>query len=166
MPVGSAHLLAGLLIRASRRGAFLLASAFHGLRPLIDLMRSRSSDVGMVRRNPGMSRPYSMDIRDVIDELRRYVFHDLAERAIARAGTELRREHATDVQAEALWLRAALTVTDRSPDRNASSAAYPFDPGNSPREEIAHLRAVASAYRLTSPTDGRKLLADAAAGPR
>ncbi|EGX60582.1 MULTISPECIES: DUF6545 domain-containing protein [Streptomyces] len=113
---------------------------------------------------------WAMDIRDVIAELRRQVPADLAERALVQAEAELKPEHGTDVQAEALWLRAAVSAERRRTEGTAtSSAPYPFGPGqdrdqgdsapgHSLREELEHLRTVASAFRITSLSDGRALL--------
>ncbi|MER5544894.1 MAB_1171c family putative transporter [Streptomyces sp. NPDC002589] len=103
---------------------------------------------------------FAMDIRDVVFLLRRHAPHDLAERALARAETDLRPQHATEVQAEALWIRAALSTVDAPVHEPAGpSAPYPFDSGATPREEVTHLRNLASAYRLTTPADAQNLLA-------
>ncbi|QHA08124.1 hypothetical protein GQF42_37005 [Streptomyces broussonetiae] len=102
---------------------------------------------------------FAMDVRDVVFLLRRHAPHDLAERAFARAENDLRPQHATDVQAEALWIRAALSTVDEPvPESTGTSAPYPFDPGATPREEVTHLRNLASAYRLTTASDALNLL--------
>ncbi|MER6073842.1 MAB_1171c family putative transporter [Streptomyces sp. NPDC001817] len=102
---------------------------------------------------------FAMDIRDAVFLLRRHAPHDLAERALARAGTDLGPEHATEVQAEALWIRAALSTADEPTHEPAGvSAPYPFDPGATPDDEVTHLRDLASAYRLTTPADAEDLL--------
>jgi hypothetical protein len=102
---------------------------------------------------------FAMDIRDVVFLLRRHAPYDLAERAFARAETDLRPRHATEVQAEALWIRAALSMVDEPAHEPAgASAPYPFAPGATPGEEVTHLRDLASAYRLTTPADGQNLL--------
>ncbi|WP_208897679.1 MAB_1171c family putative transporter [Streptomyces incarnatus] len=102
---------------------------------------------------------FAMDIRDVVFLLRRHAPYDLAERALARAGTDLRPGHATDVQAEALWIRAALSMAGEPAREPAGATApYPFDPGATPGEEVTHLRDLASAYRLTTAADAENLL--------
>ncbi|WP_099054832.1 MAB_1171c family putative transporter [Streptomyces fodineus] len=102
---------------------------------------------------------FAMDIRDVIFLLRQHAPDDLAERAFARAEADLRPQHATEVQAEALWIRAALAMADEPKHEPAGvSAPYPFAPGATPREEVTHLRDLASAYRLTTPADAQSLL--------
>ncbi|MEU6770139.1 DUF6545 domain-containing protein [Streptomyces sp. NPDC046759] len=110
----------------------------------------------MTPPSPDPSPPARLDrfathIRDVVFLLRGHAPYDLAGRAFARAETGGAPKHATEVQAEALWIGAAPSVADEPTHESAGvSAPYPFDPGATPGEGVSHLRDLASAYRLTT----------------
>ncbi|WP_225840470.1 hypothetical protein [Streptomyces sp. NK08204] len=58
-----------------------------------------------------------------------------------------------------LKVSAAVSATPRDAlTAGAPTAPYPFETGTELYEELEHLRAVASAYRLISPADVRALL--------
>lgn len=107
---------------------------------------------------------YTVDIRDVIFELRRRAPADLVEWARAHAQSERDDLHGAEIRAEALWIRSALLYEGLAlPGKSAALAPYPFDPGNDPRHEVAHLRAVAAAYSRIRDSEARTLLVRATA---
>lgn len=104
---------------------------------------------------------YTVDIRDVIFELRRRAPVDLVERARDHAQSVPDDLHGTEIRAEALWIRSALLCEKGPaiPGKPATLAPYPFDPGTDPRHEVPHLRAVAAAYSRIRNSEARALLA-------
>ncbi|GBQ00836.1 hypothetical protein SSP531S_22580 [Streptomyces spongiicola] len=107
---------------------------------------------------------YTVDIRDVIFELRRRAPADLVERARDHAQSVPDDLHGTEIRAEALWIRSALLCEGpATPDKPAPLAPYPFDPGTDPRHEVPHLRAVAAAYSRIRKSEARALLTRTAA---
>ncbi|MEV0961474.1 MAB_1171c family putative transporter [Streptomyces sp. NPDC049910] len=107
---------------------------------------------------------YTVDIRDVIFELRRRAPADLVERARNHAQSVPDDLHGTEIRAEALWIRSALLCEGpATPDKPAALAPYPFDPGTDPRHEVPHLRAVAAAYSRIRRSEARALLTRTAA---
>ncbi|MFD4630206.1 MAB_1171c family putative transporter [Streptomyces sp. NPDC058284] len=103
---------------------------------------------------------YTVDIRDAIFELQRRAPTDLAERARNHAQSMPNDLQDTEIQAEALWIRAALLCGGpATPSKPAAPAPYPFDPGTDPRHEVPHLRAVAAAYSRIRNSEARALLA-------
>ncbi|MFD4529092.1 DUF6545 domain-containing protein [Streptomyces sp. NPDC058470] len=102
---------------------------------------------------------YTVDIRDVIFELRRRAPADLVERARDHAQSMQDGLHGSEIQAEALWIRSALLCEGPAiPGKSATLAPYPFDPGTDPRHEVPHLLAVATAYSRIRNSDARALL--------
>lgn len=103
---------------------------------------------------------YTVDIRDVIFELRRRAPADLVERARDHAQSMPDDLHGAEIRAEALWIRSALLCEGSAvPDKQASLAPYPFDPGTDPRHEVPHLLAVAAACSRVLKYEARALLA-------
>lgn len=103
---------------------------------------------------------YTVDIRDVIFELRRRAPVDLIERARDLARSTPDDLDGSEIRAEALWIRSALLCEGTAaPGKSATLAPYPFDPGTDPRHEVPHLRAVAAAYSRMHNSDARALLA-------
>lgn len=107
---------------------------------------------------------YAVDIRDAIFELQRRAPTDLAEQARDHAQSVPDDLQDTEIQAEALWIRAALLCGGPViPGKPAAPAPYPFDPGTDPRHEVPHLRAVAAAYSRIRNSEAHALLARTAA---
>ncbi|MFF8732658.1 MAB_1171c family putative transporter [Streptomyces sp. NPDC015171] len=103
---------------------------------------------------------FTVDIRDVIFELRRRAPADLVERARDHAQSVPDSLHRSEVRAEALWIRSALLCEGPALlGKSATLAPYPFDPGTDPEQEVPHLRAVAAAYGRIRNSDARALLA-------
>ncbi|MGV9321377.1 MAB_1171c family putative transporter [Streptomyces sp. NPDC003660] len=103
---------------------------------------------------------YTIDIRDVILELRRRVPADLVERARDLARSVPDDPYGSEIRAEALWIRSALLCTGAAAPRTSPTLApYPFDPGSDPQHEVPHLRAVAAAFSRVCTSDVRALLA-------
>ncbi|PWI08959.1 hypothetical protein DIZ27_19940 [Streptomyces sp. NWU339] len=103
---------------------------------------------------------YTVDIRDVIFELRRRAPADLVERARDYARSVPDDLHGTEIRAEALWIRSALLCEEPTvPGKPTTLAPYPFDPGADPRHEVPHLRAVAAAYSRIRNFEALALLA-------
>ncbi|MFJ8795480.1 DUF6545 domain-containing protein, partial [Streptomyces sp. NPDC102462] len=103
---------------------------------------------------------YTVDIRDVIFELRRRAPADLVEWVRGHAQNVPDDLHGIEIRAEALWIRSALLYEGPAlPGKSAALAPYPFDPGTDPQHEVPHLQAVAAAYSRIRNAEARALLA-------